>query len=50
MSALDQAIKDAVDQYNSDLLFGRHESAGEWVRVYYELMDLKANTTTEKLD
>ena len=41
MNSLDQAIKEATDQYNSDLLFGRQESAGNWLRYLYSLLELR---------
>lgn len=43
MTELDKAIAHAADQYNSELMWCREEDAAAWLRVMYELIELRNN-------
>lgn len=43
MTELDKQIAHAADQYNEELMFCRDEDAAAWLRVMYELIDLRNN-------
>ena len=43
MTELDRAIAEAADQYKSELMWCREEDAAAWLRVMYELIELRNN-------
>lgn len=43
MTELDKAIAEAADRYNTELMFCRDEEAGAWLRLMYELIELRNN-------
>ena len=43
MTELDKAIAHAADRYNTELMFCRDEEAGAWLRLMYELIELRNN-------
>ena len=43
MTELDKQIAHAADQYNSELMWCREEDAAAWLRVMYELIELRNN-------
>jgi len=43
MTKLDQQIAHAADRYNVELMFCRDEDAAAWLRVMYELIELRNN-------
>jgi len=43
MTELDKQIEHAASEYNSELMWCRDEDAAAWLRVMYELIELRNN-------